>query len=115
MSYSRRWKGLAKGLLGSAPRAAVAAYFAGIGDDEWVRQEDVRRGTGLLQGQVNKATRELAALGLLEERRPEPIGWPYYKRVRSELWKGMRTVCSAIAVLTGDGNGSSSDGQAAAG
>ena len=103
------WRRLARGLLGSAPRAAVAAFFATVDDDEWVRQEDVRQGTGLLQGQVHRAVAELAELKLLTVRHQGQLNWPYYQRVHSDLWGAMALVCSAMSELTDGSDGSSGD------
>lgn len=105
MSYSPAWKALARRLLGSAPRCAVAAFFATVDDGEWVRQEDIRQGTGLLQGQVHKATRELAELGLLKVHHQGPLQWPHYQRTASRVWEGMATVCAAMSDLADASDG----------
>jgi hypothetical protein len=92
------WKHLAKGLTGNPPRLLVAAFFARVGDD-WVRQEDVRRETELLQGQVHRALAELAELGLLIVRRQGALAWPYYQRIPSGIWPAMAQLNEAIDEL----------------
>lgn len=73
----------------------MAAFFAKVGDD-WVRQEDVRRETELLQGQVHRALTELAELGLLLVRRQGAPPWPYYQRIPSAIWLAMAQLDKAI-------------------
>lgn len=103
------WKRLAHGLFGSASRLAVAAFFATVDDDEWVRQEDIRKGTGLLQAQVHRAMRELEGLGLLTVQRQGPLNWPHYKRVPTGLWADLAEVSARVSELAGSSGGATGD------